>query len=69
MFNFGLGRMGLEGGGSGSGGGGGPLSTIVRDSDTNQFTVTNLVYNSFNIGIIVDADVLDSDGNAFTVFT
>jgi hypothetical protein len=60
MFNFGLGRMG--------GTGGGPLSTIVTDSDGNQFTVTNLVYNVANIPFIVFADVADSDGNNFTIF-
>lgn len=69
MFDLGLGRMGLEGGGSGSGGGGGTLSAIVRDSDGNQFTVSNLVYNSTHNPFIVAADVKDSDGNDFTIFT
>ena len=63
MFNFGLGRMGIGGSESGL------LSTIVTDSDGNQFTVTNLVYNVANIPFIVSADVADSDGNNFTIFS
>jgi len=46
-----------------------PLSTVVLSSSGAEFTVRNLVLNSQLVPFIVNADVLDSDGNAFTIFT
>ena len=59
-------RLGVNTGGQGSGGG---LTAIVLDSDINPFTVTNRVYNSGTNSFVVAADVKDSDGNDFTIFT
>ena len=55
---------------SGNGGsGGGPLTAAVLDSDANSFTVTNQVYNSVTNLFIVNADVKNSAGTDFTIFS
>ena len=59
-------RFGINTNGGGAAGG---LTTIVLDSDTNPFTVTNRVYNSGTNSFVVAADVKDSDANDFTIFT
>jgi hypothetical protein len=47
----------------------GDLSAVVLSSSGASFTVSNLVYNSGTVPFVVDDQVLDSDGNAFTIFT
>jgi hypothetical protein len=54
---------------SGNGGGGGNLTAIVLDSDANPFTVTNQVFNSGTNTFLVDADVKNSAGTDFTIFS
>jgi len=53
----------------GSGGTAGTLTTVVKDSDENDFTVSNRVYGAGNNSFLVAADVKNSDADDFTVFT
>ena len=69
MFGLNVLKINIQGTSSSGGFVAGTLTGTALDSDANSFTVGNVVKNSVRTNFLVIADVKDSDGNDFTVFT